>query len=148
MASWPPGVAGPVNIVLYSNTANSWFSLWGKKYAKWAHNCSFWVVFYLPLQYNCLACWESQRDKNYSLWENLSSYQTKIFSFWERVGNKRTFFCLTEINIIFTEIHHIKTKPNKKTLSVVAIAMICSKLASLWKFQYFRRHSRTSIMEH
>ena len=28
---------------------------------------------------------------------------------------------------------------NKKTLCVVTIAMICSNLAYLWKFQYFRR---------
>ena len=32
-----------------------------------------------------------------------------------------------------------KTKVNKKTLCVVAIAMIYSNLASLWTFQYFRR---------
>ena len=30
-------------------------------------------------------------------------------------------------------------KSNKKTLCVITIAMICSSLASLWKFQYFRR---------
>ena len=40
---------------------------------------------------NVLDRWESQRDKNYSLWENLFSYQAKIFSFWERVGNKKHF---------------------------------------------------------
>ena len=28
---------------------------------------------------------------------------------------------------------------NKKTLCIVTIAMICSNLASFWKFQYFRR---------
>ena len=32
-----------------------------------------------------------------------------------------------------------KNKFNKKTLCVVTIAMICSSLALLWKFQYFRR---------
>ena len=31
------------------------------------------------------------------------------------------------------------TIQNKKTLYVVTIAIICSNLASLWKFQYFRR---------
>ena len=31
------------------------------------------------------------------------------------------------------------TNQNRKTLYVVTIAIICSKLASLWKFQYFRR---------
>ena len=30
-------------------TTNSWFSLWQKKYSKWAHNCSFWVFVYLSL---------------------------------------------------------------------------------------------------
>ena len=30
-------------------------------------------------------------------------------------------------------------KDNKKTLCVLTIAMICSNLTPLWKFQYFRR---------
>ena len=34
---------------------------------------------------------------------------------------------------------HLDLKENKKTLCVVTIAMICSILASLWKFQYFWR---------
>ena len=32
-----------------------------------------------------------------------------------------------------------ENKNNKKTLCVVTIAIICSNLASLWKFQSFRR---------
>ena len=36
----------------------------------------------------------------------------------------------------FTSRHF---KKNKKTLCVITIAMICSNLASIWKFQYFRR---------
>ena len=45
-------------------------------------------------------------------------------------------------NIQFKNIKSLnptQNKYNKKTLCVITIAMICSSLASLWKFQYFRR---------
>ena len=32
-------------------------------------------------------------------------------SHFEKGWENKTFFCLTEITIIFTEIHRIKTKP-------------------------------------
>ena len=32
----------------------------------------------------------------------------------------------------------MKSKENKKTLCIITMVMICSSLASLWKFQYFR----------
>ena len=65
-------------------------------------------------------------SKNVWLTENLNeikiTHYEKIFSqikqkishFEKGLGNmltKKTFFCLTEITIIFTEIHPIKTKP-------------------------------------
>ena len=50
-------------------------------------------------------------------YENIFSPIKQKFSHFEKgLGNvltKKTFFCLTEINIIFTEIHRIKTKPKK-----------------------------------
>ena len=56
--------------------------------------------------------------KNYLLWENLFSYQAKIFSFWERVGNKKTFFCLTEITIITPR--YITLKLNQTVISKIS----------------------------
>ena len=100
------------------SAANSQFSLWEKKYSKWPHNCSFWVFFYLSLQQDCLTCWESQRDKNYSLWENLFSYQAKIFSFWERVENKKQFFVSLRIPLFSTK--YITLKLNQKTISKIS----------------------------
>ena len=48
-------------------------------------------------------------------YEKIFSHIKQKFSHFEKgLGNvltKKTFFCLTEINIIFTEIHRIKTKP-------------------------------------
>ena len=37
------------------------------------------------------------------------------------------------------------SKSKQKTLHVVTIAMICFTLASIWKFQYFRRHLYNSV---
>ena len=55
---------------------------------------------------------------------------TRIFSgnFWTLL-----YFCNPNHLLFFLQIH------NKKTLCVVTIAMIYFNLASLWKFQYFRR---------
>ena len=48
-------------------------------------------------------------------YEKIFSHIKQKFSQFEKgLGNvlrKKTFFCLTEINIILTEIQHIKTKP-------------------------------------
>ena len=46
-----------------------------------------------------------------------------------------------EWNVILFKTITVLTvyKNNKKTLCVVAIAMICSNLASRWKFQFFQR---------
>ena len=63
-------------------------------------------------------------------------------------------FIIISINLIF-ETFSIARKAsflqfqffNKKTLCVITIAMICSSLASLWKFQYFRR-SICNLVEH
>ena len=88
--------------------------LWEKKYLN-EHIIAHYVYFF-TFHYS-KTVWLAENlteKKNYSLWENLYSYQAKIFSFWERVGKRaerRHFFCLAEINIISTEIHCIKTKP-------------------------------------
>ena len=41
--------------------------------------------------------------------------------------------------------HNWIRKSNKKTLCVITIAMICSSLASLWKFQYFQRSTYNPV---
>ena len=42
-------------------------------------------------------------------------------------------------SMVLIRVSNLKTVINKKTPCVVTIAIICSNLASLWKFQYFRR---------
>ena len=39
---------------------------------------------------------------------------------------------------LFKLVFFVRINVNKKTLRVVTIVMICSNLASLWKFKYFR----------
>ena len=51
----------------------------------------------------------------------------------------RLFYPTFELLLLIFFSLFAKTKVNKKTLCVVAIAMIYSNLASLWTFQYFRR---------
>ena len=65
--------------------------------------------------------------------------------FWKMIKKKK----LRRLRNIFLNLDgFLKTGTNKKTLCVKAITMICSDLASLWRFRYFPRPSRTSIMEH
>ena len=47
--------------------------------------------------------------------------------------------------IKFQNVHAFTYQKTQETLHVVTIAMICSTLASLWKFQYFRRHIYNSV---
>ena len=58
---------------------------------------------------------ENLNEINITYYEKIFSHiKQKIFHFEKGLGNvltEKTFFCLTEINIIFTEIQHIKTNP-------------------------------------
>ena len=65
---------------------------------------------------------DSHCEKKNTQNEHIITHYEKIFSHvkqkfshfekrWETCWQKKKFFCLTEINIIFTEIHRIKTKP-------------------------------------
>ena len=64
------------------------------------------------------ARWESQRDKNYSLWENLFSYQANIFSFWERIGNEKRFF--VSLRLPLFSPRYIALKLNQKITSKIS----------------------------
>ena len=44
--------------------------------------------------------------KNYSLWENLFSYQAKIFSFWERLGINNIFLSHWDYHYIHRDTSH------------------------------------------
>ena len=74
-------------------TANSWFLLWERKYSKWAHNCSHWVFFFTCHYSKTVWLAENLNEIKITYYEkNLSHIKQKIFSFWERVGNKQHFF--------------------------------------------------------
>ena len=53
------------------------------------------------------------------------------------INDTLTFTLNFKLLFCFVKLFSIKKK--QETLRVVTIAMICSTLASLWKFQYFRR---------
>ena len=74
----------------------------------------------------------------------------KIFWNWEMISNRyiALLYCLLKVleislSFIFNRgsmlIVWFRSKWKQGTLRVVTIAMICSILSSLWKFQYFRR---------
>ena len=57
----------------------------------------------------CLA--ENLNEKKITHHEKIFSHIKQKFSHFEKGLEIINIFCLTEITIIFTEIHHIKTKP-------------------------------------
>ena len=60
-------------------------------------------------------------------------FLTRLGVFWKPDCNR-----ITIIFFKFLFLLLLKTIFNKKTLCVVTMAMICSNLATLWKFQYFQ----------
>ena len=60
----------------------------------------------------------------------------EFFGYWKIFRSTNTYISLT-----FEHLVSIRRETNSKqeTLRVVTIVMICSTLASLWKFQYFQR---------
>ena len=57
----------------------------------------------------CLA--ENLNEIKITHYEKIFSHTKQKFSHFEKGLGIKNIFCLTEITIIFTEIHHIKTKP-------------------------------------
>ena len=55
---------------------------------------------------------ESQQDKNYSLWENLFSYQAKLFLFWENVVKENVFFVSLILPLFLPRYIALKLKQN------------------------------------
>ena len=67
-------------------------------------------------------CWESQRDKIHSLWENILSYQV-IFSFWERVAkqaNKENTFFFVSLRLPLISPRYIVLKLNQKITTKIS----------------------------
>ena len=111
------------------HTANSWFSLWEKKYSN-EHRIAHFEYFF--------TCHYS---KTVWLAENLSEikifwYQAKKVSFWERVGKRaerKHFFVSLRLSLFSPR--HIALKLNQK---------IITKISSLPNMKYAPRTPRKS----
>ena len=70
----------------------------------------------------CFTCWKSQRDRNYSLWENLFLYEAKIFSFWESIGehaDKENIF-FSSLRLPLFSPRYIALKLNQKVIAKIS----------------------------
>ena len=74
-----------------------------------------------------------QKVSNSLLLQNKLTFTAKT---WALSSVSSLYWHQSKFSLLF---FYFRTKVNKKMLCVLTIAMICSKLASLWKFQYFRR---------
>ena len=66
------------------------------------------------------AAWfdENLNEVKITHYQKISSHIKQKFSHFEKGLGIKSIFCLTEITIIFTEAHHIKTKPRNNSQNV------------------------------
>ena len=95
-------------------TASSWFSLW-EKILKMSTQSLILSIFFTCHYSKTVWLAENLNVIKITHYEKIFFHIKQTFSHFEKglrnVLTKKKNFCLTEINIIFTKIHRIKTKP-------------------------------------
>ena len=91
----------------YYHMTNSWFSLWEKNehiiaHFEYSFTCHYSKTVWLA---------ENINEIKVTHYEKTYSHIRQKFSDFEKGLGKKFFFCLTEITIIFTDVHRINTKP-------------------------------------
>ena len=81
------------------------------------HIAAHFEYFFTCHNSKTVRLFSSQRDKNSSLWENLFPYQAKIFSFCERVENKKHFFVSLKLPLFSPK--YIALKRNQEMISKI-----------------------------
>ena len=99
----------------------------------WCNIWRFFSVFSLSVV-NMTSTWEMPR--NFKVPHSVPNYCISLHHIWSKI-RIRNASCYFQRKKSFN--YRIFSKPNNKSLCVVAIAMICSNIVSLWTFQYFRR---------
>ena len=96
------------------HTANSWFSFKRKKNTQKEHITAHFEYFFTCHDSKAVGLTEKLNEIKITHYEKSFLISSKNFLILRRDGkraDKENIFCLTEITIIFTEIHRIKTKP-------------------------------------
>ena len=104
-------------------TAKSWFLLWEENTQN-EHAIAHFECFFTCHYSKTVWLAENLNERKITHYEKIFSHIKQKFSHFEKgLGNvlKENIFCLTEIIIILTEIHRIKTKPKNNHQNILTI---------------------------